>query len=89
MGAISNDPVQNAINGDIKDGIRLTLQHGCIGSAVKLIYSAIDTMAFLSMPAAQVEVTRTDFVKWADTAEQWTGSIRCCSASRRSICSCV
>lgn len=66
MTELSRDPIVNAIHNGIKQGIRVTIDHRCFGSAVILIYSGIDTMAYLGMPGAQAEVQRTDFVKWVD-----------------------
>jgi hypothetical protein len=62
----SSDPLINAIHQGIKRGIDVTVDNECWGSAVILIYSAMDTMAFLGMPADQNDVTRDDFVTWAD-----------------------
>ena len=64
--AYSSDPVQNAINDGIRHGIRVTLEAGALGSCVSLIYSGIDTMAYLGMPNGQDSVVRRDFVQWAD-----------------------
>jgi hypothetical protein len=62
---LSTDPLTNAIQG-IKRGIDVTVENECWGSAVILIYAAMDAMAFLGMPAGQEDVTRDDFVAWAD-----------------------
>lgn len=60
------DPIINAIHNGIKCGIRVTLDNKCLGSAVILILSGIDAMAYLDMPAAQNDVTRNDFVRWVE-----------------------
>jgi len=62
---LSQDPIVNAIHGGIRRGIEVTIENGCLGSAVILILSAIDTMAYLSMPEAQEDVARADFLSWA------------------------
>ena len=42
------------------------LEKRCFGPAVILIYSGMDAMAFLGMPANQQDVTRDDFIAWAE-----------------------
>jgi hypothetical protein len=66
MTELNRDPIINAIHNGIKRGIRVTLQNNCVGSAVILILSGIDAMAFLEMPAGQDDVTRNDFVTWVE-----------------------
>jgi len=62
----SKDKITNIINQGIKQGIRVTFDNHCYGSCVILIYSAIDAMAFLSMPQGRNRVQRDDFVNWCD-----------------------
>lgn len=69
----NSDPLTNAVYGSIKTGIEVCLKEMCAGSAIVLIYSGIDTMAFLSMPASQVEVTGVDFANWCDRYIQLPG----------------
>lgn len=64
---ISRDHIINVIYNQIKIGICVALEHNCYSSAIILIYSGIDTMAYLDMPEGQQDVTRDDFVRWADT----------------------
>ena len=70
----------DAINNGIKRGIQVTVDNGCLGSAVILILSGIDTMAFLGMPENHLEVKKDDFIAWADSyvrfpcKEQLTGA---------------
>jgi len=66
MSDFSNDPIINIVHNQIKQGIRVTLENECFGSALILICSGIDTMAFLNMPANQEDVTRKDFVEWTE-----------------------
>jgi hypothetical protein len=66
MNSIERDPVINAIYGGIKRGIQVAIENECFDSAVILILSGIDSMAFLSMPGNQQDVRRDDFVKWVD-----------------------
>ena len=62
---IKKDPITNAIHNGIKRGIRVAIESQCPGSAVILIYSGIDTVAFLSMAPKQNNVRMGDFVEWA------------------------
>lgn len=66
MTTFKNDPIVNAIYDGIKRGIEVTLENCCYGSAVKLIYSGIDTMAYLNTPAGQLDVERKDFISWVE-----------------------
>ena len=62
----SDDPIENVIRMQIKEPIRLLLEHKHFSSAIKLIYSGIDTMAYLSMSKGKSDVTKSDFVTWVD-----------------------
>jgi len=42
------------------------LDNKCYGSTVILLYSGIDSMAYLNIPAKQEDVTKNDFIEWAD-----------------------
>jgi hypothetical protein len=66
MADLARDPVINAINNGICRGIEVTVANGCYGAAVILIYSGMDSMAYLAMPKDQTDVTRKDFIDWAD-----------------------
>ncbi len=44
----------------------MAVENNCYGSAVILILSGIDSMAFLNMPESQTDVTRTDFIDWVN-----------------------
>ena len=80
MSELSRDPVNNVIYRQIKDPINLLIEQNHLSSAVKLIYSGIDTMAFLGMPSHQLEVSGEDFKKWVngylkfEGKEQLTGA---------------
>jgi len=50
----------------LQRGIELCLEHKCYLSALTLIYTAIDNLAFLDMPESQQRVTGQDFIKWTD-----------------------
>jgi hypothetical protein len=62
----TNDPLNNAVYDGIKRGIRVCIENKCFGSAVILVYSGIDAMAFLGMPSGQVDVTGADFISWCN-----------------------
>ncbi len=66
MKDILRDPIINAIYGGIKKGIQVSIENNCLSAAVILILSGIDSMAYLNMPAEQEDVTRDDFVDWAE-----------------------
>ena len=63
---MERDPITKAIYGGIKRGIEVSIKNNCYGSAVTLILSGIDSMAFLNMPASQTDVIRTDFIEWVN-----------------------
>lgn len=54
------------IDNRIKRPILLLLEQHCYWSVLVLGYSAIDTMAFLNLPAEKTDVMRSDFITWAD-----------------------
>jgi len=66
MNDFTRDPIINVINNGIKRDIRVALDNGCHRAAVTLIYSGIDAMAGLTRPEKQDEVSRNDFISWAD-----------------------
>lgn len=72
--SLQGDPVQNAIYGGIKRSIELCIENKCIAAAVILTYSGIDAMAYLSMPAGQVDVNRSDFIAWCNKFIQLPGN---------------
>ncbi len=71
--SFSRDPIHSAIYDGIKRGISVCLANECFGSAVILTYSGIDTIAFLDMPANQVNVKCKDFVQWCEKYIQFSG----------------
>lgn len=66
MSDLISDPIINAVHSGIKRGVRVALENDCLGSAVILILCGVDAMAYLDMPASQDDVTRGDFVRWAE-----------------------
>ena len=71
---MQTDPVSNSIYNGVKRGIACCIENQCLGSAVVLIYSGIDTMAFLNMPENQTNVNRYDFISWCDKYIKFAGS---------------
>ena len=59
-------PDITAVASEIRRGVEVTLQNHCYVDSAILIYSGIDSMAYLSMPESQDDVTRFDFVQWCD-----------------------
>jgi len=66
MSDLKHDPIINAIQKGIKDDIEFNQSAGRFRATLLLIYAAIDAMAFLNMPANQSDVTRKDFIDWAE-----------------------
>lgn len=54
------------IENGIKRPIRLLLENDCQAAALILTYSGMEMMAFLNMPRAKQDVTRSDFIDWSD-----------------------
>jgi hypothetical protein len=70
---LRQDPVMNAIHNGIRKGIVIALENRCFGSAVILILSGIDAMAYLSMPDGQDDVKGEDFIAWAEKYVRFPG----------------
>lgn len=66
MTDLKKDPIINAIYNGIRHGIEVALENNCLSSCIILIYAGIDSMAYLDMPENQSEVTREDFIRWAE-----------------------
>jgi hypothetical protein len=49
---------------DLTEPVRLLLANNYWTAAMKLLYSGIDSLAFLGLPADRVEVEREDFQDW-------------------------
>lgn len=58
------DPILNVIYGQIVRSIDVLNEAGCWLDAAKLVYSGIDTMAYLGLPKDKEDVTRADFILW-------------------------
>lgn len=63
---LSKDPIINGINNGIKRGITVAIEGRAYASAAILVYSGIDSMAFLDMPEIKMNVEKNDFIAWAD-----------------------
>ena len=66
MADLRRDPIINVIHNGIKESIRVTFDNDCWGATVILVYSGIDSMAYLNMPTNQEDVTRKDFIDWVE-----------------------
>jgi hypothetical protein len=53
---------------------------GTLAFGTSPIYAAIDVMAFLNMPADQTDVTRTDFIDWAERYLKFSGQTQIAGA---------
>jgi hypothetical protein len=62
----SSDPIVNAIQNGIKRSIQVLIENDCYPSSVVLIYTGMDTMAYLNMPATETYVKGKFFISWAD-----------------------
>lgn len=57
------DIIVDGIVGEVIKAYKSEMYRG----SVILLYSAIDSMAFLNMPVGQTDVTRQDFINWVDS----------------------
>ncbi len=73
---LSNDPLVNVIERGIKGDLRAVVKSARWRAAVILTFSGIDTMAYLGMPAEQVEVTGADFIAWCERYIQFDGALQ-------------
>lgn len=80
MTDLQRDPIINAIQNGIKHDIEVALTNERYRAATILIYAGMDAMAFLNIPAGHTEVSRDDFIRWAERyvrfpcREQLTGA---------------
>jgi hypothetical protein len=73
MNDLNDDPVFNVIQNQIKRSIRVLIENQCYGAAAILIYSGIDTMAYLRLPINEHEVKRRHFIAWAEQYIKFPG----------------
>ena len=66
MTETNKDRILNIVQNDIKDPIKIVLENKSYRSAVILILTGIDTMAYLSMPAGKKNQDCHDFIEWVD-----------------------
>jgi hypothetical protein len=64
----------SAIYDGIKRGIIVCMDADCWGSAMVLLFSGIDTIAWLASPAAQESATKSAFIEWCDRYVRLPGS---------------
>jgi hypothetical protein len=58
--------IKRVIENGIKRPVLLLLESECLPAALILTCSGIEMMAFLNMPPDKLDVTRSDFIGWAD-----------------------
>lgn len=73
MTDLRRDPIWNVVHEGIKGDVRFALQHERWRAALILVFSGIDSMAFLGAPASQNEVKREDFVAWSERYIRFEG----------------
>ena len=61
--------ISNAFR-DIGRAIRINFDNNLFAATLIVTYTAIDTMAFLSMPENQREVRKPDFINWVESYMQ-------------------
>jgi hypothetical protein len=62
----SREPIENVVHQGIKRGVSVALENTCFRAALILTMCGIDALAFTSAPDGQADVTRADFVAWAE-----------------------
>lgn len=63
---LATDPLHNTITNGIKEDINVCFEQQRYRAAIILIYSGIDSMAFLNLPVGEDEVRGADFVRWVE-----------------------
>ena len=58
--------ITRVIEDGIKRPIQLLVENHCLPAALILTYSGIEMMASLNMSSDRLDVTRSDFIDWAD-----------------------
>jgi len=66
MTKTNKEHILKIVQSDIKDPIRIVLKNKKYRSALMLILTGIDTMAYLSMPASKKNQDCYDFIDWVD-----------------------
>lgn len=74
MEYLAEDPLHNAIHHGIKGDINCVFENQRYRAGVILIYSGIDAMAFLGMPANQFDVSGSDFIEWVERYIRFPGT---------------
>ncbi len=66
MTETNKERILKTVQSDIKDPIKIVLKNKKYRSAVMLILTGIDIMAYLSMPASKNNQDCHDFIEWVD-----------------------
>lgn len=79
----ADDSLYNVLlNGIIKD-VNDAWERKSYRATLILVYSGIDAMAHLTMPAGKDKVTRADFIAWAEKYLQFRDADMAARGSRR------
>jgi hypothetical protein len=76
MPNLKDDALFNVVQEGIKEDIEVALANKRFRAGVMLIHAGIDAMAFLDMPAKQPDVTRADFILWAERYIRFPGPVQ-------------
>jgi hypothetical protein len=68
--------VANVILDGILKPIHLVLNNGFDRAALVLLYSGMDAMAFMSLPAGRDSVTRKEYVAWAEKYIRFSSAVQ-------------
>jgi hypothetical protein len=64
--SLSQDPIHNTINENIRRSITVAIDNECFPAAVILIFAGIDAMAHLGRPEGKLVGGADDFKNWVD-----------------------
>ena len=63
---IDADPFITAVPRGITRDLDVAMANKCFRAAILLIYAGIDAMGYTTLPPGREEVTRADFIDWAE-----------------------
>lgn len=76
MDKLYRDPIINVIDNGIKRDINISFENKCFRACLILIYSGMDTMAYLNCPFYKDRVNKTDFIEWTNKYMRFKGKIQ-------------
>jgi len=71
---LDEDPFINAVHRGIKRDINVAMDNKCFRAVIVLIYAGIDAMGYTTLPPDEEEVTRNQFIAWANKYIRFPGS---------------